>query len=187
MSEARSSRKAQPDDRDRSIEPNPAADDATVHHQSARQRRDMAPARMQLNLTSMIDVIFLLLIYFVITASFTQGEGVVTARLPAGTGTGATPEPEKRPLRITVSDVGAFDYRLTVPSASPANFEELGVVLEQLQFNDRNPNGVYRDDDPVLIAPTGQVRWQHVVNAFNAAIKARYRNVSFAQPDAGEG
>ena len=52
--------------------------DETVHHQPARKKRGLEPVKMTVNLTSMIDVIFQLLIYFIITATFVIGEGVLT-------------------------------------------------------------------------------------------------------------
>jgi len=76
--------------------------DQTVHHISRRKKQGVAPARMQLNLTSMIDVIFQLLIYFVVTANFMLDEGVLVAKMPQGTGKSdeqqIEPPPEKRPV-----------------------------------------------------------------------------------------
>lgn len=138
---------------------------------------------MQLNLTSMIDVIFLLLIYFVVTASFTVGEGVITARLPAGTGmVPRDTRPPERPLNVVLKSTGFADCFIAIDGAGPINnFGELAGTLIALQYDPpQGRSGVYRPDNPVLIRPDGQVRWQHVVNAFNATVKARYSNVAFA-------
>jgi len=156
--------------------------DPTYEH----HRPDVEPASMKLNFTSMIDVIFLLLIYFVITANFTVDEGVISAKLPAAEGLSASPAPKppKRPLRIVVSSAGRHSYRLRIDgmSQAPVDFVALADMLTRLQHNpERGLRGPYKDDAPVIITPDGAVRWQHVVNAFNAAITARYRNVSFAQ------
>lgn len=143
---------------------------------------------MQLNLTSMIDVIFLLLIYFVISASFTIGEGVLTAKLPAGTGEASnTLEPPKQPLRIILSratEIGGC--RIHIEGAGPMdNFADLAEMLVRLQYDpDRGRSGMFKPDNPIQIVPEGKVRWQHVVNSFNATLKARYTNVAFAR--AGE-
>ncbi|MFI4859810.1 MAG: ExbD/TolR family protein, partial [Phycisphaerales bacterium JB063] len=48
-----------------------------VHHTSQRKKRRVNDGEMELQLTSMIDVIFQLLIYFVITANFTIDEGTL--------------------------------------------------------------------------------------------------------------
>lgn len=156
----------------------------TIHHQSPRQQREIKPARMQLNLTSMIDVIFQLLIYFVITASFAVGEGIIAANLPgAGQGSSAAELP-KTPLNIIVASRGQYSYQIRIDgiSQAPADFAQLGELLQSLQ-NDptRGRRGAYPPDNPIMIKPDGNVRWQHVVNAFNAAVAARYSNISFAQ------
>ena len=146
---------------------------------------------MKLNFTSMIDVIFLLLIYFVITANFAIDEGVISAKLPAAPGLSAStaPKPPQRPLRIVVSSAGQHGYRLHIDglAQAPTDFVALAGLLTNLQHNpERGLRGPYKDDAPVIIKPDGAVRWQHVVNAFNAAVTARYRNVSFAQVEEEE-
>lgn len=152
-----------------------------LRHESPRMRRDLPPAKMQLNLTSMIDVIFQLLIYFVITANFTMDEGVLTARLPEeGQASKASPLDEPQtPLFITIASAGVADYQIRlegIPEA-PNSFEGLSRLLKELAAG-----GVFDPEKkPIVIRPDFQVRWQHVVNAFNAAVAARYKNVRFAQ------
>ncbi len=163
--------------------------DETVHHESQRQKRNkrtVGSGSMQLNLTSMIDVVFQLLIYFVVTSSFAVGEGVLTAKLPVGPGTASQKKPPDQPLKIVVNSAGAIgtSYRVYIETVArrPNNFSELGDMLMLLQHDPtRGLDGPYKPDNPVIIKPDGSVRWQHVVNAFNAAVRARYSNVSFAQ------
>ncbi len=155
----------------------------TVHHVSARKRRGVPAPKMSINLGPMIDVIFNLLIYFVVTANFAVEEGVLTLKLPQGSGEPAvTISPPPSPLTIAITSAGATGAHLTLQNRSVGgSFEQLFQELASLQLNERNPGGAYRPDDPIIIKPQGQVRWQHVVNAFNAAIRAEYGNVSFAQ------
>jgi biopolymer transport protein ExbD len=158
-------------------------DHDVVHHQSPRSKREVAPANMQVNLTSMIDVIFQLLIYFVLTASFALGEGVITAKVPAGSGQTAAKPPQQE-LNIILSPAGANGVRITVEhqATAPRDFEELTLMLKMLQNNDTNSAGVVPDDAPVQIKPAERVRWAHVVNAFNSAVSAKYKSVSFVPP-----
>ena len=156
-----------------------------------RRRADVAPASMKLNFTAMIDVIFLLLIYFVITANFAVDEGVISGKLPAAPGLSASnaPKPPQRPLRVVVSSAGRHGFRLRIDglAQAPADFVALAQMLTSLQHDpERGLRGPYKNDAPVVIKPDGAVRWQHVVNAFNAAVAARYRNVSFAQVEEDE-
>ena len=147
------------------------------------RKRVLAPASMQLNLTAMIDVIFLLLVYFVVTASFAVGEGVITAKLPRGGSRATTDKPPQRPLNILLRSAGTSGVSISIEGVQRArNFTELIAMLEGLQYDPKRLRaGAYKPDNPVIIKPDGKVRWQHVVNGFNAAIAARYTNVSFAQ------
>ena len=141
---------------------------------------------MQPNLSSMIDVIFLLLIYFVVTANFTPDEGVLTTKLPQGTG---QPSQEltlpERPLNIILTPVGLTDCRISIEGypQAPAGFADLSALLIELQYDPEagRRSGMFKPDSPVVIKPQADVRWQHVVNAFNAAVRARYSNINFAQ------
>ncbi len=169
--------------------------DETVHHISQRQKRnkrDISAGSMHLNLTSMIDVVFQLLIYFVVTSSFAVGEGVITAKLPTGPGNPQKhKKPPDRPLKIVVNSAGDIgtNYQVYIEGLAgrPNNFADLADLLIQLQYDpQRGLNGAYKPDNPVIIKPDGSIRWQHVVNAFNATVKARYSNVSFAQAQSPE-
>ena len=162
-------------------QPDASSPDQRVPHTPRRAGANVVRTPMRLNLTAMIDVIFLLLIYFVLTAAFTQGEGVIAAKLPSGSGPSAGPEPPKRELKIRLAEVGRSGVAISVQRERPRSFAELASMLERWRFGPNNPAGIYKDDSPILIEPEGNVRWQHVVNAFNAAVKAKYRNVSFAQ------
>lgn len=161
-------------------------DEETVHHES-RARRSLEPAKMNLNLTSMIDIIFQLQIYFILTMSVAVNEGVITAKLPTGPGN-PPPNPQEmppNPINIVVRNVGNYNYDVSIDglSSSTPNFAALKDQLISMQ-NDpqRGRTGAYKPDNPVIIKPDGSVRWQHVVNAFNAAVAARYSSVSFESP-----
>ncbi|MBB6430569.1 ExbD/TolR family protein [Algisphaera agarilytica] len=165
--------------------------EATVHHRSTRQRRGRRPAMVgELNLTSMIDVIFQLLIFFVVTANFMIDEGVLSAKLPQGAGSPtASDELPREKITIRLMSDPSDDALVSIergPVGSPiryASFGELAADLDRLRYDPDGSrlDGIYEPDNPVLIEPQGTVRWQHVVNAFNAAISAKYTNVSFAR------
>ena len=70
----------------------------------------------------------------------------------------------------------SFRFNAKVTDIRQANGRVAGITLD----------GGEQSDAPVVIKPDGAVRWQHVVNAFNSAVTARYRNVSFAQVEEEE-
>lgn len=169
-------------------DPTPTASPRPQRPAPRRKRSPLPPLRMQLNLTAMIDVVFLLLVYFVVTANFNPDEGILTSKLPASTGEPAAraPRPPRQPLRIVLSAAGHHGYRLRLGGMqqAPRDFAHLIDLLERLQHDpDRGRTGAFAPDNPVIIQTDGRVRWQHVVDAFNAAVTARYSDVRFADPD----
>jgi biopolymer transport protein ExbD len=137
---------------------------------------------MQLNLTSMIDVVFLLLVYFVMTAAFTEAEGVITANMPHGPSVPQRPLPVPDiPIKVTVSPLGEAGYRLTIDQSpvAPMSFADLTRLLEGLR---EGKGGFFPADNLVIIQTDGRTRWQHALNAFNAALNAGYTNIRFAAP-----
>ncbi|MCH7799761.1 MAG: biopolymer transporter ExbD [Planctomycetes bacterium] len=150
-----------------------------------RGRRRMA--RLGLNLTSMIDVVFLLLVYFMAVTEFKPGEEVYRLDLPQR---GRTADPFELPLdpiRITVTSVATGDYVLHLagpPGAGPrpATFRQLVRFLSGNLRRDRAAGGLFEADHPIIIEPTGRTSWAHAMGAFNAAVRARYTNITFASP-----
>ncbi|MBS3821852.1 MAG: biopolymer transporter ExbD [Phycisphaerae bacterium] len=159
----------------------------TVHHPSSARKREPERGVRQLNLTSMLDVTFQLLIFFVLTASFAMNEGILAADLPQG----VPPEPTEpqpppdEPLIIVLRPVGTDDVSLWIErgeSIPDGDFDRLYEILNGWRYDpEQNPNGMYESDNPIIIKPATEVRWAHVVSAFNAVIRANYTNVSFAQ------
>jgi biopolymer transport protein ExbD len=160
-------------------EPGPAPDlPQELEPPERAHRATREPPKISLNLTSMIDVIFQLLIYFVVTASFTVGEGALLADMPSGTGEGETDEmdmPEKLYIRLT--PLRGLEVEINAADTPVRDFTELQQHLETLA------EGIYPTDTPVIIeAAAPRVPWQHMMNAYNAAMTARYETISFAQP-----
>lgn len=147
-------------------------------HSAPHKRDDKPQAQKQLNLTACIDIVFLLLIFFIVTIQFPAPEGTL-AYLSGGED--APPKPQI-PLRVQVSSVGETGYRLDLDGhpTRPVSFGDLIAMLSHLQDKPAaGRHGLYADDNLVVIAPGSQVRWQHVVNAYNASRKAGYFNVTF--------
>ncbi|NBC11228.1 MAG: hypothetical protein GVY24_05750 [Planctomycetes bacterium] len=152
-----------------------------ARHESRSRKRKTDIS--QLNLTSMIDVIFLLLIYFVVTATFVEDEGVLIAKLPTGSGQEAPPE--ELPVENININITSYDQTgaiIEVGAQRFSNFRDLTAYLISIQNNPaKGRTGYAAPDNPIIIRPGGEVRWQHVVNAFNSSVRAAYTNVSFAQ------
>ncbi|MCI0365370.1 MAG: biopolymer transporter ExbD [Phycisphaerales bacterium] len=163
-------------------------DDQEIPVPPLRGRRGRQRARMNVNLTSLIDVTFLLLIYFMVATSMTGREQVYHMDLPSREGAGPS-DPftlDDEPLRILVSSSAdeAQPYRLTIdgPYPQPATFQALHDFLRSKQVNEATSGGLFDSKHPIMIEPAAGTRWEHAIEAFNAAVTARYSNVTFAAP-----
>lgn len=159
-----------------------------VHHQGVRARQRATRGRMALNLTAMIDVTFLLLIYFMVATEFKVAEQVYQLDLPSRLQSDQHRDPfelEDRPLRIEVAsigDLGRYAIRLDGPYPPVDSFEDLYDFLRNRQIHPDTPGGLFPVDHPIIVAPARTARWEHAIDAFNAAIRARYTNIKFSKP-----
>ncbi len=153
----------------------PAVDE-TVHHESHTKRVPPKGIR-DLNLTSMLDVCFQLLIFFILTASFAKGEGFLAADLPLGQGTPNKDTPEQ-PININVLVEGNTGFRLTTNISRAQRPASVRALFRELKSR---RGSTYDHDNPIIIKPDGQVRWDHVVNVYNACVRAKYSNINFSE------
>ena len=151
-------------------------------------RRRITPARAGLNITPMIDVVFQLLIYFLVATNFALGEQVFRLDLPDRGGATANQDPfelDEEPLRIRVGSGGEEGESITLsiegPYPQPKDLQDLEDYL--MRSLEDSGAALFMDDHPVVIIPGPDTRWEHVVSTFNAAVRAGFRSVVFAAPE----
>lgn len=185
-------------DADRPIPPSPVPLDEGVRPLPAyleapeperfMRRRKRSPMHLKINVTSLIDVTFLLLVYFMIATSFTSSEEAYRSDIPSreGSGSGDPFKIDDDPLRIEVDSTGLGPgmYRLHLdgPFQQPATFDDLYAFLTSRQVRADSAGGLFEPDHPIVIQPTRTTSWEHAMQAYNAAARARYSNVTFAKP-----
>ena len=107
-----------------------------------RRARRREQEESEVNLTPMLDVVFIMLIFFIVTASFVKEAGIDVSRPPA-----ATAERKERGnilIAITENDQIWMDRRQVDPRALRANIERLhaenpqGSVVIQADKNSKN-------------------------------------------------
>jgi biopolymer transport protein ExbD len=107
-----------------------------------RRKRNRDADESEVNLTPMLDVVFIMLIFFIVTASFVKEAGIDVTRPPA-----ATAERKERGnilIAITENDQIWMDRRQVDPRALRANIERLhaenpqGSVIIQADVNSKN-------------------------------------------------
>ncbi len=137
-------------------------------------------AAIAVNFAPMIDVTFLLLIFFLVTTSFERAEGILASDLPRDRGTPMVALPLS-PIVIRLSQTGvkAEDIAISIDRFDPVpqDFEELPAVLAQIH---QRPG--FDKQTPVVIVAENDVRWDHVVNCWNAALRAGCERIAFAEP-----
>ncbi len=146
--------------------------------------RSRAGAVLSLNLTPMIDTVFNLLFFFMIISRFGPVEGMLPAPLPAreGTAPSTTLEIPRTPLRVQLAADAqrpeSCQATIAPLSESPVAVTELAAELTRI----RQGSPGFDEDTPVYLAAGDSVMWNHVVNAYNAALAAGYRKIFFAGP-----
>ncbi|MDJ0748679.1 MAG: biopolymer transporter ExbD [Woeseiaceae bacterium] len=80
----------------------------------------------EINLTPMLDVVFIMLIFFIVTASFVREAGIDVNR-PDAPMTESKPEDANILVRISATDEIWIDRRLIDPRAIRANIERLAA------------------------------------------------------------
>ena len=107
---------------------------------AARRAREVEES--EVNLTPMLDVVFIMLIFFIVTASFVKESGIDISRPPA-----ATAERKEKGnilIAITNTDQIWIDRRQVDPRALRANIERLhaenpqGSVIIQADIESKN-------------------------------------------------
>ena len=119
-----------------------------------------------LNLTPMIDVVFLLIIFFMVGTQFAEQEREFDVELPS---VSAAPPLTGRPDPITVNVLANGDIRIDRQAVNPAS---LATLLRQAIEN--------YPDQAVVIRGDADVRYQHVAEAMAACRQAGVRIVSQA-------
>lgn len=157
---------------------------ADTRQKSARASRRRGSG-LALNLTPMIDVTFLLLVFFVCTTKSLDQEGLLRADLSerGGIASADAMALDEPPLRIEVQRAnGATVIRVLAPLPQPADSEQLWALLTTRRYSAQNPTGLFAADQPIELAPSKEALWEDAVAVFNAITRAGYTRVSFARP-----
>ena len=126
-----------------------------------RQRRD----ELGINLTPLIDVVFLLLIFFMVSTSFTT-QTQLSVSLPEAEG---EPGQEASQLELTIDSAGNFKLNgATISSSSTALRAALRATAGE------------RRDLPMTIAADALTAHQYVVTALDVASKMGFKQLTIA-------
>ncbi|MBN2704331.1 MAG: biopolymer transporter ExbD [Pontiellaceae bacterium] len=136
-------------------------------------------AKMELQISPLIDVVFLLLIYFIVSAKIIQPEGDIPFALPVDSE--ETPPdvlPMEARLRINEDDSVVINNGM---SFDPADKDLKGLVdqIKSLKATAEG-QGVHFF---VTLNPTLKTRHTRVVDVMDACAEADVKNLTFSKPD----
>lgn len=131
---------------------------------------NLSPQRSEdpdVNLTPMIDVVFLLLLFFMVSTSFIR-ESSLKVNLPEATGE-AMLEQEK-PVDIVIQADGQF--LVNEESLPVVSREILTTVLRRVVGD--------REDPHIIISADANAEYQHIVTAMDTAQQLGYTKLTLA-------
>lgn len=177
---------------------------ARTHGRAAPRRPSRRRARgggtaLRTNLTPMIDVVFLLLIFYMATTRWVTDERVIAMDLERRTAQAATPDgaapppvPARDPfvlddesLRLEVLADGSV--RAGAPLGRALRLPELRELLARECRGVGSPGGMFEPSFPIVVAPAEDAPWEAAVAVLDAATAAGYRNVGFERRGAPAG
>lgn len=148
----------------------------SMHYRSQRKNRKLSSAKAQPPLTPMIDVVFQLLTFFVLTMQFIAPEGQIPANLPAEDGLQSVSQVALENIIVNMRVDASDNVIMEIEGQQTAitSFGELYSVLRAAaeQYD--------TTASPVVIKPRPRVPWGPVVNAYNQARRAQFEIVGFA-------
>ena len=125
------------------------------------------PEEPDVNLTPMIDVVFLLLLFFMVSTSFIR-ESSLKVDLPEATGQTLTEK--QSPIDIIINAEGQFIINETT-LLTPDN-NELETLLKKAVGDTQNPH--------IIISADANTDYQHIVSAMDAAQQLGYTRLTLA-------
>ena len=170
-----------------------------------RRKKTKEEVKAELDMTSMIDVVFLLLIFFMCATKFRQPEGNLRTWLPRDRGTSGGPPQVNPGCRITLmkdgADIICIGDQSQIPfvsqyggddvSQAQADFESeyalrgpvLRLVEQHIQLRKDTYMGVSAKGLPVIIDFGKEVPAVYVANIVDICKKLRIEDIAFAQPE----
>ena len=128
---------------------------------------------VDINLASLIDVVFILLLFFVVTTTFTR-ETQLRVDLPEAVSGTPEQEPNSKQLDVAISADGVFSVNNQL---LPKN--DLASLIEALQKESGGDTSL-----PLAISADGKTQHQAVITAMDAAGKLGFSHLRMTTVEA---
>jgi len=147
-----------------------------------RRRRKADSSAVEMQMGPMIDMVFLLLVFFMVTAKPMKPEGDINIGLP---GTAEQDEPLELPdeQKVVIQNSGAiFLNEMPLADAADSNLEKLYHTLYRLSASAK----AAKSEILVTLAPEDEAVHQRIVDVLNACARAGITGVTFDDPGGEE-
>ncbi len=124
-----------------------------------------------LQIAPLLDVLFVLLLFFMVSAGSQQREGELGIRLPSNGGT--TNVQIETPITLDITPDGVVKY-----NGSPVD-STVSRDLPDLTAKLKNVIDKFGEKQPVIIIPSKQTRQGRVIDVLNACSAAKVKSVAF--------
>lgn len=130
--------------------------------------RTTEPEEVELNLTPLIDVVFLLLIFFMVTTTF-EKDSKIKIELP--TASSSRPETQENVIDLLIDSKGNYyiNKKQVVNNKPETLFRAMNLTLDKM---DSTPS--------LVITADANVDYQSVITAMDIAGRVRLTNFSLA-------
>lgn len=138
------------------------------------------------NMTPLVDVVMVILIFLMLAGSFAGTDWYLVSNLPLRQGGGGAVQPppggfpEDEPLEIRVDQNAARDgfvARVGQIQTSDPKVLTAGLTKMREQFASA---GKGPDKVQVILSPGRSVKYEHLVQVYQAAMDAQFKKIGFA-------
>ena len=153
---------------------------------SKRKKARVEFEEVKMDMTPMIDVVFLLIIFFMCATKFKVPDYRIDANLPRDKGLRSTdvkPPKEIPEFRITIDPTeGQIKATFRIGRDTMASINNLASVIKEEYWVIKNDPQYQGEKIPAVIDGQKDVEFQYVVQAINACIAAKVDEINFAPP-----
>jgi len=119
----------------------------------------------------MVDVVFVLMLFFMACAGSQVVESQLNINLPSGQSSGSS---QKTPIIIDISSDGLVS--INNQSYGQPSDKNLAALYDWL----KNTIETFGSEDPVIIRPSPDAKHERIIQVLNVAAKAQVKNLSFS-------
>jgi biopolymer transport protein ExbD len=150
-----------------------------------KKKKGQHPVKPELNVIPLVDVMFMMILFFVLGTTFRQNEGQIPATLPrvdtAAAQSDTPPEEVPRPINVRITGGGLS----ASGEQEEVNYQVAGIptVIKDPQELYEKLSGmkqVVGDKAAIIIQPTMDTKWQYAVEVFNQAVRAQFKSIGFS-------